>query len=420
MDRGDADARRAELLALLRIQYPDTLSDGGYQLLHPRTGEPYTDDRRHLVATCRAIANFSLGTLVDGPDWCLDAAEHGSKFLRTAHRAADRDGYHLLVDRDGNSLDETRSAYGHAFVLLAYARATAVGIDGARADLEATHELIESRFRDEAGLLRSDRSPEWTGRDDYRGQNANMHACEAYLAAYEATGRQTYLDCATRIAETITVELAAETDGLIWEHYTEDWSHDFTYNETQPRHQFRPPGYQPGHHLEWAKLLGIIDRYHDPSTHTAHAPPGGWYARATELFDAAIEHGWVDPGFVYTHDREGSPTVADQYGWAVAEGIGASATLAERATTHDDPHAAEQFRHWIDRLNSHADRYRGPAGTYYEKQRAPGTGGDLVAADPPGVEPEYHPVSAFYECWRSLGDVAFGELSRDDSTDDST
>ncbi|MFO7791068.1 MAG: OmpA family protein, partial [Bacteroidales bacterium] len=55
----------------------------------------------------------------------------------------------------------------------------------------------------------------------YRGQNANMHTCEAMLAAYEATGERRYLDRAREVAHALTVRLAAETDGLLWEHYTQ-------------------------------------------------------------------------------------------------------------------------------------------------------------------------------------------------------
>lgn len=71
------------------------------------------------VDTRRSIANFALGAAADCPEWCFDAAEHGLTFLREAHRAAD--GYHLVVDSGGEPLNQTRSAYGHAFALLAYA-----------------------------------------------------------------------------------------------------------------------------------------------------------------------------------------------------------------------------------------------------------------------------------------------------------
>ncbi len=400
-------SHRGRLLATLRMQYPDAIAERGFRLLHPTSGEPYTDRRRHLVATCRSIANFAVGTVVDGPDWCLDAAEHGLTFLRKAHRANDADGYHLVVDADGDPLDRTRSAYGHAFVLLAYARATAAGIDGAEADLTATHELIENRFRDDAGMLRSDCDSDWTEQEAYRGQNASMHACEAYLAAYEATERTEYLDRARHIAHTITVDIAAKTDGLLWEHYTDDWEHDFGYNEDEPRHQFRPPGYQPGHHVEWAKFLALLDRYADASADSdaegsdVYAPEGGWYARALELFETAVDNGWTENGIVYTHEKDGTPIVSDQYGWALAEAVGASAVLAERAAAHDDADAADRLRRRNRRFLVCTDRYRGPAGPWYEKRLAADDGGNLVAPNPPGVEPDYHPASAFYECWRS-------------------
>ena len=404
-----SNANRGRLLATLRVQYPDALAAGGFRLLHPASGDPYTDHRRHLVATCRSIANFAIGAVADGPEWCLDAAEHGLAFLRQAHRADDREGYHLIVAEDGEPLDRTRSAYGHAFVLLAYARATAAGIDGAEDGLVATHELIEDRFRDGAGLLRSDCAREWTEQEDYRGQNANMHACEAYLAAYEATGEPRYLDRARHIAHEITIVLARETDGLLWEHYTDDWEHDFGYNEGDPRHQFRPPGYQPGHHVEWAKFLALLDRYDDATVADTedgdeYVSERGWYARALELFETAIEYGWTETGFVYTHEEDGTPIVSDQYGWALAEAIGASAALAGRAAAHDDE-AVDRLRALNRRFIDCTDRYRGPAGLWYEKRLPPERGDDLVAPDPPGVEPDYHPVSAFYECWRSAHDA---------------
>lgn len=390
--------RRARLLATLRLQYPDALGKNGFRLLQPHTGEQYTDDRRHLVATCRSVANFALGATADCPEWCFDAAEHGLRFLRETRCVADG-GYPLVVDGDGEPLDQTRSAYGHAFVLLAYARATAAGIEDAAADLRATHELLEAHFRDDAGLLRSDCDADWTEQEAYRGQNANMHACEAYIAAYEATGEDPYLDRARRIAEAITVELADETDGLLWEHYTDKWNHDFTYNEDDPRHQFRPPGYQPGHHIEWAKFLGLLDRYGDGDVDGATTE--GQYTRALELFDAAVDLGWTENGFAYTVDGNGDPIVPDRYGWALAEALGAAAVLAERADANGRDDEFDRLRDWERRFVDCTPEYRGPAGLWYEKRLAPEAGGEPIVPEPPGVEPDYHPVSAYYESWRS-------------------
>ena len=438
MTQVDPATQRARLLATLRLQYPDTLdrqrvvggddggdredcddrSDGGdggdrddrtpasrgFDLLHPATGESYSGDRRHLVATCRATANFALGAAADGPDWCREAAHHGLAFLDEGHGADE--GFHLVVDADGTPVDRTRSAYAHAFVLLAYARATAAGIDGAREGLDRAADLLDDRFVESNGLCRSDCDPDWTELEPYRGQNANMHACEAYIAAYEATDDGRFLARARTIAHGLTIRLAAETDGLLWEHYTADWDHDFAYNAEEPRHQFRPPGYQPGHHLEWAKLLALLDRY--DAEGAADRPENGWYARAAELFDDAVDLGWTGDGFAYTVGRDGAVRVPDRYGWAVAEGIGAAAALAERAGAHDAPDDGERFREWHARLVDCAEEFRGPAGLWYEKR----VGGDgergsnetdrRVPPDPPGVEPDYHPLGAWYESWRSF------------------
>ncbi|MFD1569726.1 AGE family epimerase/isomerase [Halorubrum laminariae] len=416
-----ARTSRARLLATLRVQYPDALAARGYRLLHPETGDYYTGDHRHLVATCRSIANFAAGALADGPDWCVEAADHGLTFLTEAHESDDG-GFHLVVEADGTPVDRTRSAYGHAFVLLAYARATAAGIDDAREGLAETHALVEDRFRDEAGLLRSDCDADWTELEPYRGQNANMHACEAYIAAYEATDEATYLDRARHIAEAITVDLAADTNGLLWEHYTTDWDHDFEYNADEPRHQFRPPGYQPGHHAEWAKFLALLDRYDatdpdalergavegdaggaidDAGDADGDGTEGGWYGRALDLFDAAVDRGWAENGFVYTHRADGSPLVEDRYGWALAEGIGAAAALTERAAARGDEETAARLREWHRRFLVCTDLFRGPAGVWYEKRLPADAEGDLVAPEPPGVEPDYHPASAAFESWRS-------------------
>ncbi|MFC6726899.1 AGE family epimerase/isomerase, partial [Halobium palmae] len=147
-----------------------------------------------------------------------------------------------------------------------------------------------------------------------------------------------HLARAFAVAETLTSDLAAETDGLLWEHYDESWTHDFEHNRDDPEHTFRPWGYQPGHHVEWAKLLLLLDRHRSEP----------WLARrAGELFDAAVELGWDEEhgGFYYTVDLNGDPVVDDKYGWAVAEAIGASALLREVDDAYDD---------WYDRLWSYA------------------------------------------------------------------
>lgn len=405
----DPDWLRDRIADVLGFYYPTCVDEerGGFVAqLEEATGAVYDPAPRHLVASCRFVANFALADRLGVADWCGPAADRGLAFLRSAHREADG-GYAWLLDGT-TPVDRTRSAYGHAFVLLAFARATAAGRPGAGDGLAATADLLERRFREPNGLLRSRLTPEWEPVEPYRGQNANMHACEAYLAAHEATGEAEYLERAVAIARRMTVELADDR-GRIWEHYTPDWEPDYEYNRDQPRDTFRPWGYQPGHHAEWAKLLARLDRHRTVAEHRDGDEPLGdddwphdgdddWLLdRAEALFEYA-GRGWDDErgGFSYTLDRDDQPVVAEKYGWPVAEAVGAAAALYEHT-------GRERYLEWYDRLWSYAlAQLVAPGGNWYTKL-TPGNE-PVDTDDGPAVEPGYHPIGACYEGLRAFSD----------------
>ncbi|WP_331232839.1 AGE family epimerase/isomerase [Natronorarus salvus] len=372
---------------VLNFYYPDCIDAryGGYiAQIDERDGGVYDGRTKHLVATARGVNNFSLGVLADGPDWCRYAAEHGLRFLSVAHWDDECEGYDWLLDgRDAT--DRTRYCYGHAFALLAGARAHRAGIPGGREELDRAFSVLEDRFFEpEYGLYADRASPDWTELSPYRGANANMHTLEALLAAGEATGEARFLDRAYTVADRFTRDLASESDGLLWEHYTESWEPDFAYNEDEPHHQFRPPGYQPGHHAEWAKLLLVLAEHREEQ----------WFVlRARELFDAAIDLGWDERcgGLSYTVEASGEPIVAAKYGWVHAEAIGASALLAD----HDD----SDLR-WYDRLWAYAREHLIDPGTgnWYEKCTREGAYDGPNRG--PAVEPGYHPAT---NCWLAMG-----------------
>ncbi|WEL17267.1 Prenyltransferase family protein containing thioredoxin domain [Halorhabdus sp. SVX81] len=387
--------RRADWLVdrlrdVLTFYYPTGIDEekGGYIVqLDEETGEIYDAESKHLVATTRYVVNCCLGARFEDQQPWLDAAEHGVEFLREGHYDPETGGYDWLLE-GAETVDRKRVCYGHAFVLLAYARAHEAGIDGAREGIEATYDLLMEHFWEPAHhLCQSEFDGDFAEASEYRGQNANMHTCEAMLAAHEATGEARYLDRAREIAHALTVDLAGEHDGRLWEHYTESWDHDMEYNREKPKDLFRPWGYQPGHHIEWAKLLAILDR--DAEVEWA-------IDRAEELFEMAIEHGWDDEfgGFYYTFDRDGQPIVEDKYGWPVAEGIGAAAALSER--TGDDA-----YLDWYDRFWEYAQTHlTAPGGNFYTKLTRANE--PIDTDEGPAVEPGYHPIGACFEGLRSL------------------
>jgi mannose/cellobiose epimerase-like protein (N-acyl-D-glucosamine 2-epimerase family) len=378
------------LVEILEFYHPEGIDDerGGYiAQFDAETGEIYDRDSKHLVATCRYVVNFCLGARYDGEEPWLDAAEHGVQFLREGHYDPETGGYDWLLS-GADPVERRKVCYGHAFVLLAYARATEAGVDGAEQYLEETYDLLLDRFWEpEYGLCKSEYDGDFETASEYRGQNANMHTCEAMLAAYEATDDERYLDRAREIAHALTVDLAAEHDGLLWEHYTESWEHDLEYNRDKPDDVFRPWGYQPGHHIEWAKLLSVLDRYAETD----------WALdRAEEMFEIAVDGGWDDDngGFVYNFDFDREPIVDDKYGWPVAEGIGAAAALYER--TGDDA-----YLEWYGRLWEYAQTHlTAPGGNFYARLTVDNE--PYETDDGPEPEPGYHPIGACFEGLRSL------------------
>jgi mannose/cellobiose epimerase-like protein (N-acyl-D-glucosamine 2-epimerase family) len=172
------------------------------------------------------------------------------------------------------------------------------------------------------GLYADEASANWQ-LSSYRGQNANMHVCEAMLAAFEATGEAPYLDRANTLAKALTRRQAALSGNLVWEHYHADWSVDWDYNRNDKTNKFRPWGYQTGHLTEWAKLLLQLER---------QAPAAWLIPQAEHFFNTAMARGW-DPvygGLVYGFDTEGQVCDDNKYFWVQAESAVAAAWLAER------------------------------------------------------------------------------------------
>jgi mannose/cellobiose epimerase-like protein (N-acyl-D-glucosamine 2-epimerase family) len=393
---------------VLRFYYPDCIDTrfGGYiAQLDERDGHVYDAASKHLVATARAVHNFSVGTLVDGPVWCRQSATHGLQFLSTVQYDPDAGGYDWVLE-GRETVDATRYGYGHAFALLASASALKAGIPRARQELVRAARVLEEQFFEPDHGLYADRATREWDMASYRGQNANMHACEAHIAAYEATADRDHLDRAYGVADALCRRLATD-DGLLWEHYDDDWDPDFEYNRDQPRHQFRPWGYQPGHHAEWAKLLCLLDRHRDEA----------WLLeRAVELFDAAVDLGWDDDhgGFYYTVDETGEPVVADKYSWATTEAIGAAALLGARLSRAGDDGRTARYLEWYDRLWAHAEaHYVNPReGCWYERLTR-----DHVrdgANHGVEVEPGYHPVTNCYLASEALADARVADPSEAD------
>jgi mannose/cellobiose epimerase-like protein (N-acyl-D-glucosamine 2-epimerase family) len=306
-------------------------------------GTVYDRRTRHLVSSTRFVFNHALAWRWFGGS--VGDVAHALAFVNDAH-AQPQGGYAWLLDwHEGRArvTDGTNHCYGLAFVLLANSHAAEAGVPGAREGIAATFELMEQRFWEPAnGLYADEATADWQV-GSYRGQNANMHACEAMLAAHAATGDARYLDRALTLATSIAQRQAALAGGLVWEHYKPDWTPDWDYNRDDKTNIFRPWGFQTGHLTEWAKLLLMLERRLG-----AEAPD--WLVHtARHFFDTAMRHGWdtTHGGLVYGFAPGGEVCDADKYFWVQAESLAAAAWLAVR--TGDD-----SYWQWYDRLWAYA------------------------------------------------------------------
>ena len=374
-------------------------ASGGFFHFFKDDGTVYDRHTRHLVSSARFVFNHAMAYRRFGDRRYQDGARHGLRFLQQAH-AQPNGGYAWQLRWDGQRAtvqDATHHCYGLAFVLLAHAHALMAGIDEARAGLDSTFELMEQRLWEPAhGLYADEADADWrlTG---YRGQNANMHGCEALMAAFDATAEPKYLTRALSLAEAITQRQAALADAglgpLVWEHYRADWSIDWDFNRDDKSDIFRPWGVQTGHLTEWAKLLLQLEGHLPPDRR-----PDWLVATARAFFDTAMQHGWdpVHGGLVYGFAPDGQVCDGDKYFWVQAESLAAAALLALR--TGDEAYWgwyerlwAYSWAHMIDHRHGAWFRIRTPDNRPYSDEKSP------------AGKTDYHTMGACYDVLRGLG-----------------
>lgn len=303
-------------------------------------GRPLPDDTQELHTTTRLVHSYALGQIWGrgDSDQVVDA---GLEYLVSHHYDKQHGGYVWALK--GNDIaDGKKLAYGHMFVLLAASSSKMAGHSGADALLADVDAVLDDHFwDDDAGLFSDESNRDWTPFSIYRGMNANMHAVEALLSAFEATGRAKFLDRAGRILDFFVGRIAPDHNDRLPEHYTEDWAIDPAY-EGDP--MFRPAGTTPGHSLE----LGRLALQH---WDLSGRPVGDAPAKARRLIMRALEDAWLpNGGLAYTLKFDGTVDRASRFWWPVSEAIGAVAALIKL-----DRQEADEI--WYRRLWTFADAH---------------------------------------------------------------
>jgi sulfoquinovose isomerase len=336
-----AAQRREHFRSLISVAAGSVRSDGAARWLDDDL-HPVLDRPVETWITSRMAHVLGLGAIL-GVEGAAEAAGSALTGLSDVLHDATYGGWKASVGPASDAVDGTKQAYAHAFVVLAASTGAVAGIGGAGALLDDALEVLDRRFwESEQGLHRDECSRDWTVVDPYRGVNANMHAVEALLAAFDATGDAEWLGRAASIGDRV-IGWASRNAWRIPEHFDTDWQVLLDYNTDRPRDPFKPFGATPGHGLEWARLLIQLD--------VAGQTPSRRLEPAANLYRRAVADGWVsgEGGFVYTTDWSGVPVEARRFHWVAAEAVAAADVLARSS---DDPRYGDDaaaWWEWIDR-----------------------------------------------------------------------
>ena len=321
--------------------------DGGFAWLDA-TGAPDLSRPSELWITCRMTHAFALGHLLGRPDFGR-FADHGIASLRGVFHDDEHGGWFASV-ADGRTVDDSKQAYAHAFVVLAASSATAAGRPGAKQLLDEALAVLDEKFFDErSGMSVDTFDRSFSECEEYRGINANMHTVEALLAAADVTGQRRWLDRAVGIATRAIDEFARANDWALPEHFDVEWSPLLDYNRDEPAHPFRPYGATIGHWIEWARL--VLQARAALITLDGEAP--AWMLEAaTALMEKSAAAFGADgkPGWVYTVDWDGAPVSSERMHWVAAEAVAAAAVM-HRVT--GERVWAERYEQWWEYISTY-------------------------------------------------------------------
>lgn len=359
--------------------------EGGFYHFFGEDGTVYDKNTRVLVTQARFVFSFAVAYEHLKKDEYLEAVRHGVTYLSTGPlRNKDNGAYHWVIE-NGVPTDSKVYTYALAQTLLAYAKAVRVGVEEAKDYLQETWDLLEKHMWDATcGLYAEEADANWVV-NPYRSESGNLHTCEALIAAYEATKEDRYLDRAMMLANNICNRQAGLCQGLVWEHYNQDWSPQWEFsNDTDALTIFRPWGFQPGHQVEWARFLIVLNKY----------SPAMWLIpKARYLFDLAAEKAW-DPehgGFAYSFDLDGKVCNYDKIFWVQCESIGTAAMLGTVTGKSEYWETYEKlwkysWKHFVDHKHGswHRRLNRTNEPQFYEKTKL-----SLC------VDPDFHQMGAY-------------------------
>jgi len=266
-------------------------------------GTPERSSPRRSRVQARQTAVYAIAGRLGWQGPWRDAVEAGVKVLLGPARAANGGPVHLLAP-DGAVLNTGPDLYDRAFHLFAMAHAArALQRDALIGECALLMQTLER----DAALAQGGFDEGVVAPSPPRRQNPHMHLFEALLALHAATGDVIWRARADRLGVLFRDKLFDRDVGVLVEAYDDAWV-------ALPERTV-----EPGHHYEWAWLLG------------AWARAGGealWDAQE-RLIAFAERHGIAPHGAVWDELHRAAATRTSRL-WPNTERIKAGLALYER------------------------------------------------------------------------------------------
>ncbi len=252
-------------------QCPET---GGFHECLTLDGDVCAGLSRRVRVQFRQIYVFSHAYELGLDPLGLDRARRGFDYVLAHAWAADgRPGWAHLLSADGAAIDPRRDAYDHVFALFGLAWYFRVSRDPrAQLLIRETLTVLEETLRAEnGGFIESDLGC-WP-----RRQNPHMHAIEAMMALFEATGEYGYLARAGEQYALFSTHFFDSKNAYLLEYFDTDW---------RPLKLEEGQRVEPGHMAEWVWLLREYQRLTGRPLD----------AQVDPMFEKLLEIGFEDSG----------------------------------------------------------------------------------------------------------------------------
>lgn len=278
---------------------------GGFYEALDFTGKPLSRHRR-MRTMARQIYAFAIAGERGWGGPALQLIDHGIDFI-TRHGRTKDGGWAAILDEKGAVIDPTEDTYDTAFVLLALAHAHRAGHKKALPLATETLAFLDEYLVDKAdrGFLetRSGATP--------RRSNPHMHLLETFLAWYEVSGDNAFLQRAERLVSLCKTHFFDFDTWTLGEYFN---------NDLTPVEGELGQICEPGHHFEWASLIVAY-------ANAAHKPQ--WVQLARKLYACAIANGLNRAtGLAYNAiTRLGVPQERNSRSWPQTEALKAAIAL---------------------------------------------------------------------------------------------